>query len=205
MHGIARLDSARERLGSIHLVKITAAMAADLAILTQALDAPGVNVADSLRQLAADAASAIPAYVGLSVIVSESDPPITFTLMADGPATVDVRASLRMVLSGGRNRPPVALVLHSGAAGAFVELAADLALLAMQPLTDLIFDQDLTVADSASANQLQAATAVNQAIGVLIGRGYTPLLARRHLDAQAVRISTSRYAIAQLILNEGDG
>ncbi|QCH22590.1 hypothetical protein [Mycobacteroides salmoniphilum] len=185
-------------------MKITAAMAADLAILTQALDAPGVNVADSLRQLAADAAAAIPAYVGLSVIVSESDPPITFTLMADGPATVDVRASLRIMLSGGRNRPPVALVLHSGAPGAFVELAADLALLATQPLTDLIFDQDLTVADSASANQLQAATDINQAIGVLIGRGYTPLLARQHLDTQAVRISTSRHAIAQLILNEGN-
>lgn len=186
-------------------MKITAAMAADLAILTQALDARGVNVADSLRQLAADAAAAIPAYLGLSVIVSDSDPPITFTLVADGPATVDVCASLRMMLSGGRNRPPVALILHSGAPGAFVELAADLALLATQSLTDLIFDQDLTVADSASANQLQAATDINQAIGVLIGRGYTPQLARQHLDAKAVRISTSRHAIAQLILNEGDG
>ncbi|MBF9520206.1 hypothetical protein B5566_09040 [Mycobacterium sp. MHSD3] len=186
-------------------MKITAAMAADLAILTQALDAPGVNVADSLRQLAADAAAAIPDYLGLSVIVSESDLPITFTLMADGPATVDIRASLRIMLSGGRNRLPVALVLRSGVPGALVELAADLALLATQPLTDLIFDQDLTEVDSASANQLQAATDINQAIGFLIGRGYTPHVARQHLDAQAVRISTSRHAIAQLILSEGDG
>ena len=38
------------------LVEITAALAADLGILTAALDEPGTDVADSLRQLTANAA-----------------------------------------------------------------------------------------------------------------------------------------------------
>jgi hypothetical protein len=42
---------------------------------------------------------------------------------------------------------------------------------------------------------------INQAIGVLIGRGYTPEQADRELDTQGERSSTERHAIAQFILD----
>ena len=56
---------ARSALGSAQrssrLVRITAAMVADLGILTAALDQPGTGVAHSLHRLAADATAAYPA------------------------------------------------------------------------------------------------------------------------------------------------
>lgn len=63
---------------------ITAALAAELGILTAALDEPDADIAHSLRQLALTAASAIASYLGLSVLVALSDPPLAFTTLADG-------------------------------------------------------------------------------------------------------------------------
>src|SRR5271163_1462028 len=70
-------------LGSVQrsspLVKIAAALAAELGFLTAALDEPGGDVADSLRRLTAGATAAIPTFLGLSVTVVGSDPPFAFT------------------------------------------------------------------------------------------------------------------------------
>ena len=98
---------------SIPLVEIPAALAADLAILTAALDEPGTDVADSLRQLAADATVAVPTFLGLSVTVHGSDPPFTFITWVEGVGTADVRTSLRLTLPGVGDvgLPPVAIVV----------------------------------------------------------------------------------------------
>ena len=70
-------------------------MAAALAILTAALDDPGTDVAHSLHQLTLDAAAAIPTYLGLSVVVPHSDPPLTVTAWPRGrsPATFAPRCT----------------------------------------------------------------------------------------------------------------
>jgi len=81
-------------------VEIAAALTADLGILTAALDEPGADVADSLRQLAADATVAIPTFLGLSVTADGSDPPFTFTTLVRGVGADDVRTSLRLALPG---------------------------------------------------------------------------------------------------------
>ena len=60
---------------------ISAALAADLRILTAALDEPGADVLHSLHQLVLRAQAAIPSYLGLSVVVDGSDPPFTFTTL----------------------------------------------------------------------------------------------------------------------------
>ena len=185
-------------------MKITAALAADLGILTAALDEPGTDVLHSLHQLAADATAAVPTYLGLSVIVSRSDPPFTFTTVEHGVAG-DVRTSLRLTLPGvgdGRAPPQVALILYAGTPGTFVDLAADLAWLTGRPPSDFALDQHLSVSrGSDTATHLRAASVVNQAIGVLIGRGHTPGQARRELDAQAANARTDRHAAAQLLLD----
>ena len=88
-------------------------MAAALAILTEALDEPGTDIAHSLHRLTLDAAAAIPSYLGLSVVVSHSDPPLTITTLADGAITGDICTSLHMLCSRHRSTAtyPVSLAL----------------------------------------------------------------------------------------------
>lgn len=189
---------------STHLVTITAALAAELEILTAALDQPGADIAHSVSQLALNAAAAVTTYLGLSVLVSRSEPPFAFTALADGVAADDIRTSLQMVLpdvGDDGDRPMVAVNLYAGSPGAFVDLAADLAWLTARPPSDFVLDQHLTLPTSSDAGtQPLGASVVNQAIGVLIGRGYTPEQADRELDTRAARAGTGRHAVAQLIL-----
>ncbi len=184
-------------------MKVNAALAADLGILTAALDEPGAVVAHSLRRLAADAAAAVPNFLGLSVTVARSDPPFAFTAFAEAAGTGDVRTSLRLALSGGDDigLPAVVLVLYAGSPGAFVDLTADLAWLTAQPLSDFVLDQHLPArADECSATSLFEASVINQAIGVLISRGCTPEQAERHLTAEGADAGLSRHAVGLRIL-----
>ncbi|HJZ27049.1 MAG TPA: hypothetical protein VJ370_12310, partial [Streptosporangiaceae bacterium] len=128
-------------------MKISAALAADLGILTAALDEPGADVLHSLHQLGVDAQAAVPTYLGLSVTVEGSDPPFTFTTVEDGAAG-DVRTSLRLTLPGvgdGRAAPSVALILYAETPGTFVDLTADLAWLTGRPPSDFALDQHRSV------------------------------------------------------------
>jgi hypothetical protein len=183
---------------------ITAALAADLRLLTAALDEPGTDIAATLHQLAADTAAGVPSYLGLSVMVSRSDPLFTSTYLNDGVVAGDVRTSLQLRLPGigdRRSPPTVAIIFYAGTPGAFVDLSADLAWLTARPLADFILDQHLTIpAGSLTGGQLRATSAINQAIGVLIGRGYTPQQADSELDTQAGHARADRLTAAHLVL-----
>jgi hypothetical protein len=185
-------------------MNISAALAADLGILTAALDESGADMLHSLHRLGVDAQAAVPAYLGLSVSVDGTDPPFTFTTFADGAAD-NVRTSLRMTLPGvgdGWASPTVALIFYAGTPGTFVDLAADLAWLTGRPPSDFALDQHLSVpAGSDAGTSLRAASVINQAIGVLIGRGYTPRQAHSKLRTQADRARTDRDTAAQVILD----
>ena len=172
---------------------------------------PAPSIAHSLHRLTLDAAAAVTSYLGLSVVVSHSDPPFTVTALAEGALAGDIRTSLHLSLPGPsdpQNSPGVAIILYAGSPGAFVDLAADLAWLTARSLSDFILDQHLTVAaGSLPEGQLRAASAINQAIGVLIGRGYTPQQAHWELDTQAAHAGTDRHTAAYHILakiNTGD-
>lgn len=184
-------------------MKISAALAADLGILTAALDEPAADVLHSLHRLGVHARAAAPTYLGLSVIVDGSDPPFTFSTLEDGAAD-NVRTSLRLTPAGvgeGRAGPLVALIFYAARPGTFVDLAADLAWLTGRPPSDFALDQHLSVpAGSDGGTSLRAASVINQAIGVLIGRGYTPRHAHAKLDNQADRAHTDRDTAAQVIL-----
>ena len=185
-------------------MEIGAALAADLGILTAALDEPGADVLHSLHQLGINAQAAVPTYLGLSITVDSSDPPFTFTTLEDGAAG-DVRTSLQLILPGvrdGRASPAVTLTLYAGTPGTFVDLTADLAWLTGRPPSDFVLDQHLNVsAGSDTGTHLRTASVINQAIGVLIGRGYTLRQAHRELDAQADGAGIDRHTTAQLILD----
>ena len=92
-------------------------------------------------------------------------------------------------------------MLYAGRSGAFVDLAADLAWLTGRELTDFVLDQQLQLpAQPDGTLALLTASLIDQAIGVLIGRGYTPDQARRELDTDAARAATDRADAAARIL-----
>jgi hypothetical protein len=186
-------------------MKIGAALAADLDILTAALDEPGEDLLHTLHQLGVDAQAAVPTYLGLSVTVDGSDVPFTFTILENGAAADDVRTSVRLTLPGVGNgcaSPSVALILYAGTPGTFVDLTADLAWLTGRPPSDFVLDQHLSgPARPDTGTNLRTASVINQAIGVLIGRGYTPARAHRELDTQADSAGTDRHTTAQFILD----
>ncbi len=187
------------------MVKIGAALAADLDVLTAALDESGADVLHTLHQLGVDAQAAVPTYLGMRVTVDGSDPPFTFTILEDGAVADDVRSSLRLRLPGvgdGRASLSVALILYAATPGTFVDLTADLAWLTGRPPRDFVLDQHLPGPTRPDAGTyLRAVSVINQAIGVLIGRGYTPEQADRELDTRGDRATIERHAIAQFILD----
>ena len=113
-------------------MEIIAALAADLTILTEALDDPDSDVVESVVQLSADVRSAIPSCLGLTVTVPDSDPLFTFTTVEDDVEPGDVRTSLMLALS--HDGAGARVVLYAGTPGAFVDLAADLSWLARHTL-----------------------------------------------------------------------
>lgn len=177
-------------------------MAASLDALTAALDDPDADIAHSLRLMTLDAAAAIPTYRGLSVVLPQSDPPLAVTTLADGAVVGDIRTSLQFSLPG-RADPPntskVTIILYAGSPGTFVDLAADLTWLTGRPPADFTLDEHLTPRPD---SQPTAASDINQAIGVLIGCGYTPQRADGELDTKARNNGTDRHAAARLILEE---
>jgi len=185
-------------------MEATAGLAADLRLLTAALDEPDTDIAQGLHQLALDAHTAVCSYLGLSMSVRRRDSVFAFIRLTDGVVAGDIATSLRLTLPGvgGSCDPPmVALILYAGSPGAFVDLSADLAWLTARPLSDFVLNQHLTIpAGSHIGTHLAADSVINQAIGVLIGRGYSPGQADRRLDSQAAHAGTDRHAAARLIV-----
>lgn len=181
-----------------------AALADALAALTEALDEPGTDILHAVLQLATGTRLAVPSYLGLSVTATRDDLPISFTMLEEGVDQGQIHASLRVALSGQPENdnatPSVGFVLYAGSPGAFVDLAADLAWLTGRPLKDFVRDQHLAIAESDLVTHLRTASLIDQAIGVLIGRGHTSEQAHRELDALAATTRTDRRAAADVIL-----
>jgi len=150
-----------------------------------------------------EAHAAIGSYLGLTVSVSGGAGAVTFTTLADSEQMPAIRASLRMLLPdvAGADGVSAALILYAGRSGAFVDLAADLAWLTGRELTDFVLDQHLQLAAQPDGTlTLLNASLIDQAIGVLLGRGHTPGQARQELDADAARAATDRAGAAARIL-----
>ena len=184
-------------------MEITAALAADLALLSEALDDSGADLADALGQLVADVRLAVRSYLGLTIIAGGITIPMTFTAMDPLTDAGDVVSSLLMPLpDGGRSGPglTIGVILYAARPGAFVDLAADLCWLTGHRLDDFPIDQHLTLPEPESGSGVQDSAAVNQAIGVLIGRGYSPEQAELEIDKRAAGAGHTRAEAAGAIL-----
>jgi hypothetical protein len=185
-------------------VELTAALAADLAILSEALDETHADIVEELGQFVADAKVAVRSYLGLTVTAGNSAFPLTFTVMEHLARPDDVRTSLMMPLSDNAAAAPgreLAVILYAAVPGAFVDLAADLCWLTGRRPSDYALDQHLRLpAQPDPDSGVLTASLVGQAVGVLLGRGYTPEQAMVEIDARATAAGHSRSDAAGIIL-----
>ena len=186
---------------------IPAGLAAELDLLTQALDLPDTDVAETLTRLAADALTAVDSYLGLSVMIIANRSQFDLTVLEEGTKPEHIRTSLLVPLSTAdaaqASSPPtsVALILYAAAPGAFIDLAADLAWITGRPLADFPFDEHRTLpANYTDPTPLAAMSHINQALGVLIGYGSVPEQAERDLYARAAAAGIDVVGAATLIL-----
>jgi hypothetical protein len=188
----------QERIGAS--VKLSAALAADLAMLTEALAEPGTDIEQTLRTLTADAAAATASFAGLTAAVFTQDRWTTITSVADGVAPAEVVTSIRIPLS-----ERAYVILYASRPGAFVDLAADLSWITGQSLAEFVLDDDaLGVPALLAADTFGGGRVVDQALGVLIARGRTPDEASAELDDIARNDGGSRVVAARVILDALD-
>jgi hypothetical protein len=91
------------------------------------------------------------------------------------------------------------VTLYAATAGAFVDLAADLAFMFGLSLADIAIDQQLSPPTAEEPGVAEWAQ-INQAIGVLIDRGHLPEQARAVLHRDAARAGMTLAATAALLL-----
>ena len=184
-------------------MRIPSALAADLALLTDALDVGAVDIASSVALLTSDVAASVSSYVGLSVRRCSPDGQAEMTTLEDPDAIARIVTSLRIPVTAATTTQgsSVVIVLYATRPGAFVDLAADLAWLTGRALDDVGLDADLGGQVHAHpATSLRALSSINQAVGVLVGRSRSPEEALEELDRLATRAGSDRYAAARELL-----
>jgi hypothetical protein len=180
---------------------ISAQLAADLAVLSQALDADA-DLETTVRDFAAAARLAVSSYLGLTVTVVAGGHEFTADVVEHANVEHKIATSLLIPLA---NLTPSdagsSLVLYAATPGAFVDLAADLTH-ALQVGPDLLaLDTHLKPSlDHAGISGFTDMTHINHAIGILIDRGHTPDDATTELHRLARQAETTvRVAAHELI------
>lgn len=183
---------------------ISAALAAQLALLTQALDNPGIDLEAGLHAFTADVKVAVASYTGMTMRIELDGHDVSFTVHDD--VTVEPATSLLIPLA--TLTPAVTpidagstLLLYAATPGAFVDLAADLSYaLGIEPAALVLDDHLGRPADPGRLTGLDAHFAIDQAIGVLIDRGHTPESARDELHRLAALDHGNLHVAAQTLV-----
>jgi hypothetical protein len=185
-------------------VEISAALAFNLTILSEALD--GADISLTLSALAADAKLAVGSYLGMSATGTLDGRRIDLVAMERVTARDHVVASLLLPLTStgpdGGTEFLTSLVLYAGNPGAFIDLAADLAWVTGLELEEFVLDQHCAVPEATGPPSLRAVSVMNQAIGVLIAQGYPPEWAHQELDARSADARVDRDVGAQRVLDQ---
>jgi len=106
-------------------VDISAALTADLALLTQALDDSGIDLEAGLRAFTADVKLAVASFTGMTMTIALAGHEVSFTVHDE--ATIQPATSLLIPLAIVTPTDAAStLLLYAATPGAFVDLAADL-------------------------------------------------------------------------------
>ena len=155
-----------------------------------------VELENSLTALTEAVKSAAPSYRGLALTLVIDKQPVSLT-SAELEHTSDIATSLRLSLAwipslGTDSR----ITFYASTPGTFVDLAADLSF-ALD--SDIRLDEDIPpvlVSDLTGVGKLSA---INTAIGVLIGHGHTPDSAQRELRHTAASTPCSIQKAAEAV------
>ena len=181
----------------------TDALTAQLSVLTAALDDPGTDLETILEVLVDDLSAAVSSFLGLTMTLQLDGCPLTLTTM---DADLALTAGASLTLPVGRSTdgaPGCTVVFYARHPGAFVDLAADLH--RVHDLDgDVYLDGHLPSAGDQPCRSgitgLAELSVVNQAIGVLITRGYTPAEANAELRRRAAGTPHGVPEVAEHVL-----
>jgi hypothetical protein len=174
-----------------------------LAALSEALDEPGTDLRAVLTVLLDDLAAAVPSFLGLTITLDVEGGPVSLT--AIDPASADLAgASMSVPLDPIARGVTGTVVFYADARGAFIELAADTRR-ALHLDGEVTLDAHISERGSGRAAALDPialgnVTAVNQALGVLLARGYPPEQARVELARLADQDGHTLPVAAQHLL-----
>lgn len=161
---------------------ISAALAADLVLLSQALEDADLDLETRLRGFAATVHRAVSSYTGMTMTIVLDGYDISFTVHDDAKA----RPVTSLLI-------PLAALTPATAADLSYALGIDPAALVLDGQVD-------SPADSVAGHGLEQHLAINQAIGILIGRGYTPESARNELHRLAAMDHGNLRSTAEAII-----
>ena len=179
---------------------ISAALAADLAALTEALDTPGIDLETELRGFTADIKLAVASFTAMTVTIAVDGLEVSF-VVHDGARPTPATSLLIPLAARTPTGAVSTLLLFATTPGAFVDLAADLSHALGVDLPCLVIDYHLAPpGDAAPMAGLSEHATINQAIGVLIDRGHTPESAREELHRLAALDHGDTHAAAEALL-----
>lgn len=192
-------------------MEFSPALVAELAVLTEALSDPEVDLQEQLRRLAGSVRVTVSSFLGVRMTVVVDGYPFTITTLDDataaaGFAPVVIGASVSIPLgSARRTNTTSTVVFYASTPGAFVDLAADVTVaLRLEPGVVVVDphrdDPDGAPVVSGSTGWSEVSI-INQAIGVLIGRGRTPEQARAALDGYAASTGLVVVDAARAVLS----
>jgi hypothetical protein len=155
-----------------------------------------VELENSLTALTEAVKSAAPSYRGLALTLIIDKQPVSLT-SAEVGNTSDIATSLRLSLGwipslGAGSR----ITFYASTPGTFVDLAADLAF-ALD--SDIRLDEDIPSVFVSELTGIGRLSAVNKAVGVLVGHGHTPASAQRELRHMADATLSSIQKAAEAV------
>jgi hypothetical protein len=154
-------------------VDISSALATDLRTLTDGFDQ--IDLESLLAEFVTDVRRAVRSYLGVTLTVVDDGRPFTMTVMSDGAGPRDVVSSAALPLSTVDGAEPGSqIVFYAGCAGGLVDFAADLSYALQLPLTAVELDRHRPPpSPDDGLVGLAEMMRLNQAVGILIEKGYT--------------------------------
>jgi hypothetical protein len=180
----------------------TDTLAVELRYLDHAVQRTGINLAARIRALAGTVRLTVESYLGMRITLICQGHSLTVTAMERSPDQGEIAASARLPLAALTGAEPGSMIVFYAAhAGAFLDLAADLSFELGVRLDRLsIEDPHLGPPVLSGITGLSDLSQVNQALGILIGRGHTHEGARTELRRLARLAEATLVPAAQRLI-----
>lgn len=189
-------------------MEISTELAADLRTLTEALGPPGVDLEAQLRALITDIRMSNGSYLGLALTVVSGGVPFTILALDELLAAAGIRSSAKLPLPALCDvEAGSSIVFYAAEPVAFVDFARGVSIALGVEFDAIELDAHLTPpARTEALTAIAAATQANQAIGILIDRGFEPIGAQAELARLGAGLGPGPDAAAlQIIRGALDG